>query len=118
MSISLSGASARTFRSLKQHRNYRLFFAGQVVSMSGTWIQNVAQAWFVLTLTHSPVAVGILAVCQFGPYALLGLAGGVIADRLDQRRALIATQAAFTVSSATLAALALSGHAAVWEVFL
>lgn len=89
-----------------------------MVSLSGTWIQNVAQAWFILTLTHSAVAVGILAVCQFGPYGLFGLFGGVIADRLDQRRALIVTQAAFTASAASLAILTLTGHAAVWEVFL
>jgi MFS family permease len=118
MSVGFGQASGRTFRSLQRHRNYRLFFAGQIVSVSGTWIQNVAQAWFVLTLTHSPVAVGFLAACQFGPYALLGLLGGVVADRLDLRRTFIATQAAFTVTAAALAGLALSGHASVWEVFL
>jgi MFS family permease len=116
--ISITGVSARTFRSLRRHRNYRLFFAGQVVSVSGTWIQNVAQAWFVLALTHSPVAVGVLAACQFGPYAVLGLFGGVVADRLDLRRAFVATQAGFALSATTLAVLALSGHATVWEVFL
>jgi len=118
VSISFTETSARTFRSLRRHRNYRLFFAGQIVSLSGTWIQNVAQAWFVLTLTGSPVAVGILAACQFGPYALFGLLGGAVADRLDQRRTLVATQATFAASAATLAVLALTGHASVWEVFL
>jgi len=118
MSIGVSAASARTFRSLHRHRNYRLFFGGQVVSLSGTWIQNVAQAWFVLTLTHSPIAVGILAACQFGPYALLGLIGGAVADRLDLRRAQIGTQTAFAISALTLAGLVLTGHAAVWVVFL
>jgi len=118
VSISVSATSARTFRSLQRHRNYRLFFAGQVVSLSGTWIQNVAQAWFVLTLTHSAIAVGILAAFQFGPYAVLGLFGGALADRHDLRRLAIGTQSAFALSALSLAILVLSGHAAVWEVFV
>ncbi len=55
-------------RQPRRHRNYRLFFAGQVVSVSGTWMQNIAAAWLVLELTHSPVAVGVLALCQFLPF--------------------------------------------------
>ena len=62
-------------------------------------MQNVAQAWYVIQLTHSPLAVGVLAVCQFGPYGLFGLLGGTIADRLNQRRLLIATQIAFLLSA-------------------
>src|SRR5436853_426739 len=79
-------AHTRTFASLRKHRNYRLFFAGQVVSVSGTWMQNIATAWLVLDLTHSPVAVGVLAAFQFLPYTLFGLFAGVIVDRLDVRR--------------------------------
>ncbi|MBV8527918.1 MAG: MFS transporter [Candidatus Dormibacteraeota bacterium] len=116
--MSVASVSRRTFSSLRHHRNYRLYFYGQVVSLSGTWMQNVAQAWFIVVLTHSPVAVGLLAACQFGPYMLFGLFGGAFADRIDQRRLMIATQSAFTLSAATLAGLALSGHAAAWEVFL
>ena len=116
--MSVSSVSRRTFSSLRHHRNYRLYFYGQVVSLSGTWMQNVAQAWFIVVLTHSPVAVGLLAACQFGPYMLFGLFGGALADRIDQRRLMIATQSAFTLSSATLAGLALSGHAAPWEIFM
>ena len=77
MTGALLRAHARTFQSLRKHRNYRLFFAGQVVSVSGTWMQNIATAWLVLELTHSPVAVGILAAFQFLPYTVFGLFAGV-----------------------------------------
>jgi len=68
-------ASARTFASLRRHRNYRLFFFGQLTSVAGTWMQNIAMAWLVVTLEpHSRgLAVGLLAVCRFGPFTLLGL---------------------------------------------
>ncbi len=118
MSLGLASATARTFSSLRRHYNYRLYFFGQVVSLSGSWMQTVAQAWFVVQSTHSPLAVGVLAVCQFGPYAVLGLFGGAIADRHDQRHVLIFTQSAFMVTAAALAALTLTGHATVWEVYL
>ena len=116
--MSIGTASRRTFSSLRHHRNYRLYFFGQVVSTSGTWMQNVAQAWFIVLLTHSALAVGVLALCQFGPYAVLGLFGGTAVDRFNQRRLLMGTQTAFMVSATALAILALTGHAAVWEVYL
>ena len=118
MSLGIGNATARTFMSLRRHYNYRLYFFGQVVSISGTWMQGVAQAWFVVQNTHSPLAVGLLAVCQFGPYGLLGLFGGAIADRVDQRKVLLGTQAAFMVTAALLAGLTLTGHATVWEVYV
>ncbi|HVC41331.1 MAG TPA: MFS transporter [Candidatus Saccharimonadales bacterium] len=118
MSLGIGNATARTFMSLRRHYNYRLYFFGQVVSISGTWMQSVAQAWFVVQNTHSPLAVGILAVCQFGPYGLFGLFGGAVADRLDQRKVLLGTQAAFMVTAALLAGLTLTGHATVWEVYV
>lgn len=108
----------RTFASLRKHRNYRLYFVGQGISITGTWVQNVGQAWLVLELAHSAAAVGVLAACQFGPYALFGLLGGAIVDRLDNRRVLIATQAVAMGLAAVLAVLALSGTARVWEVDL
>jgi MFS family permease len=111
-------ATSRTFTSLRRHRNYRLYFFGQIVSLSGTWMQNVAQAWFIVQVTHSPLAVGLLALCQFGPYAVLGLLGGALADRLSYRNTLIGTQLAFMATAVALAALTLSGHATVWEVYL
>jgi MFS family permease len=111
-------AARRTFTSLRRHRNYRLFFAGQVVSVSGTWMQNVAMAWLVLQLTGSPFAVGLLVLCQFLPFTLLSLAAGVVVDRLDARRLVIATQAVSMVMAGVLAALTFAGAIALWEIFL
>jgi MFS family permease len=108
----------RTFASLKQHRNYRLFFTGQVISVSGTWMQNVALAWLVVELTSSPLAVGALAFCRFVPFTLFGLVAGVIADRIDNRRLVIATQASSMVLSAILTVLVVSGADALWAVYL
>jgi MFS family permease len=111
-------AHRRTWSSLRKHRNYRLFFSGQVVSVTGTWMQNIAAAWLVLELTHSPIAVGFLMLCQFLPATALGLVGGVIVDRLDVRRVVIATQAASMALAAALAALTLGGVVEVWHVYL
>jgi MFS family permease len=107
----------RTFRSLRRHRNYRLFFGGQVVSLAGTWMQNVALAWYVVTLTDSAVAVGFLAFCRFVPFTLFGLYAGVLADRLDNRRLVIATQTGQMLVSVALAAIALSGSHSVPLVY-
>jgi MFS family permease len=107
----------RTFKSLSAHRNYRLFFVGQVVSVSGTWMQNVALYWYVLTLTHSPLAVGILSFCRFGPFTVFGLFSGTLADRLDNRRTIMVTQAIQMALSALLTVLALGGHADVWMIY-
>jgi MFS family permease len=110
---------ARTCESLRRHRNYRLYFGGQVVSVTGTWVQNVAQAWLVVVLSHSsPIAVGVLAACQFGPYGLFGLLGGVFVDRLDYRRTLLFTQSAMMVTATVLGALTLAHLAQVWMVDL
>src|ERR1700692_1827200 len=117
-SLGIGSATGRTFMSLRRHYNYRLYFFGQVVSISGTWMQTVAQAWFVVQNTHSPLAVGLLAVFQFGPYGLFGLFGGAVADRIDQRKVLMGTQAAFMVTAALLAGLTLTGHATVWEIYV
>jgi MFS family permease len=118
VTAALLRAQRRTWTSLRKHRNYRIFFAGQVVSVTGTWMQNIAAAWLVLTLTHSPVAVGVLMLCQFLPATALGLVGGVIVDRLDVRRVVIATQAASMVFAGVLAALTLGGIVEVWHVYL
>ena len=92
-------AGRRTFASLRRHRNYRLFFAGQITSVCGTWMQNVALYWLILTLTHSPVAVGMLSLARFGPFTILGLFAGVVADRFDNRRTVIVTQSVQMVFS-------------------
>jgi MFS family permease len=111
-------AGARTFLSIRRHRNYRLFFIGQVISVTGTWMQRVAQAWLVLTLTHSPIAVGILALCQFMPFTLFSLVAGVVVDRLDARRTVIGTQVTQMFLASTIAAIALAGIARPWHVYV
>jgi MFS family permease len=103
--------TARIFKSLRKHRNYRLFFMGQIVSLAGTWMQNIALAWFVVELTSSPLAIGGLAFCRFLPFMLFGLYAGVIADRFDNRKLVMATQAAQMAVSIALTALVYSG----WE---
>src|SRR5262249_61212682 len=80
--------AVETFSSLRV-RNYRLYFAGQVVSVSGSWMQRVAQSWLVLHLTGSGVALGTVSALQFLPLLLLGVWGGVIADRVVKRRLLM-----------------------------
>ena len=117
MTAAILALRARTFASLRKHRNYRLFFTGQVISVTGTWMQNVALAWFVIELTRSPVAVGILAFCRFLPFTVFGLVAGVLADRFDTRRLVMATQAFAMVVSIVLAALALTGTAELWHVY-
>ena len=96
-------ASRRTFASLRRHYNYRLFFFGQLTSVAGTWMQNIALAWLVVVLApHSRgLALGLLSVCRFGPFTLLGLFAGVVTDRFDNRRTVIATQSVQMVFSAS-----------------
>jgi MFS family permease len=110
-------ALRRTFKSLRMHRNYRLFFTGQVVSLVGTWMQNIALAWYVVELTHSAVAVGFLAFCRFAPFTVFGLVSGVAADRFDNRRLVIVTQTASMVVALALTALAFSGREIVWLAY-
>ncbi|MGW2821446.1 MFS transporter [Streptomyces sp. NPDC001443] len=105
------------FSSLKV-RNYRLFFAGQVVSNTGTWMQRIAQDWLVLGLTGSSTAVGVTTALQFLPMLLFGLFGGVLVDRLPKRGTLLVTQSAMAVTGLVLAFLTLSGHVQVWHVYL
>jgi len=107
----------RTFSSFK-YRNYRLFFAGQAISQTGSWMQRIALGWFVLQLTHSAFAVGIMAVAQFLPFTLFGLFGGVLVDRLDAHRTVIGTQVAQLTTAIALAAIALSGIAQPWMLYL
>lgn len=109
---------SRTFRSLRRHHNYRLFFAGQVVSLAGSWMQNVALAWLVLQLSRSPLAVAGLIVCRFAPYTLLGIPAGAIVDRLDTRRLVMWTQAAAMLISIALAAVVLTDTASLPLVYL
>jgi MFS family permease len=109
-------ATRRTFRSLRV-RNYRLFFFGQLVSTSGTWMQQVAQDWLVLKLTNQPLPVGVTTALQFAPVLALGAWGGVVADRLDKRKVLLATQAAFASLALLLGVLTATGAIRLWMVY-
>ncbi|MEU9730774.1 MFS transporter [Streptomyces sp. NPDC048002] len=110
-------SSSSMFSSLRV-RNYRLFFMGQVVSNTGTWMQRIAQDWLVLSLTGSATAVGITTALQFLPMLLFGLYGGVLVDRLPKRPTLLATQSAMAVTGLALAFLTLTGHVEVWHVYV
>lgn len=104
------------FASLQRHRNYRLYFSGQFVSQVGTWLQTAAQAWLILELTHSAQAVGVLGFFFYGPYALLGLVGGAVADRWDRRKTLLVTQAAMAICALLLALAVYAHFASVWFI--
>ena len=101
-----------------RHRNYRLFFAGQLVSLVGTWMQSVAQSWLVLQLTGDPLALGLVAAVQFTPVLILGLFGGLIADAAPKRRTLIATQTAAMLLAFVLFGLTAVNVVQVWHVLL
>ena len=105
------------FRSLRV-RNYRLYASGQLISLTGTWMQRVAQDWLVLTLTNSGTALGIVTALQFGPSLLLGMWGGVLADRGNKRRLLLATQSALALVALTLGALDVAGIVQYWQVLV
>ena len=102
-------ALSATFSSLK-HRNFRLYFSGQIVSNTGNWLTNVALTLLVLKLTHSGLAVGLLAACQYGPILLLSTWGGLVADRTDKRHTLLLTQTLEMAESIGLAILAFMPH--------
>src|SRR5581483_2034833 len=107
----------RVFLALSVH-NYRLFYFGQIISLSGTWMQTIAQAWLVLDLTNSPLALGTVTMLQFLPITLLALFGGVLADRLPKRRVLMLTQISTAMQALILATLVLSGAIQLWHIYL
>jgi MFS family permease len=102
--------------SVFRHRNYRLFFAGQLVSLMGTWMQNVAQAWLVYSLTHSPFLLGLTSFCSMVTVFFITPFGGMVADRVDRRRMLLLTQSAAMLQATILAVLTLTGVVQVWEI--
>lgn len=116
MTRRLRVATHDTFRSFT-NRNFRLFFGGQLVSQAGTWMQSVAIVWVVLDLTGSGIALGLVTAAEFLPILLLGAWAGVIADRVDHHRMMLATQTAFLALATTLSVLVLSGHASVPALF-
>jgi MFS family permease len=110
-------AIERTFSSLKV-RNFRYFFAGQSVSLVGTWMQSVTQTWLVFVRTHSGVQVGLVVALQTLPILVLGPFGGTIADRFGKYRILFYTQGLAGLQALLLAGLDLSGHLQLWELYL
>ena len=107
----------RSFNSLEVP-NYRRYFAGQLISLSGTWMQTVAAIWLILSLTGSGVAVGLTTALQFLPMLLFGAWGGLLADRMSKRRLLIVTQTLMAIPAAGLFAVTAAGVAAPWMVYL
>ncbi len=97
-------------------RNFGLFWSGQLVSNTGTWMQSAAQSWLVLEISHSPVALGTVTMLQFLPVLLFVVPGGVLADRVSRRRLLVASQSIAGVLALILGLLVLSGQVAVWRI--
>ena len=105
-------AALRAFR----HRDFRLFFSGQLVSLVGTWMQSVAQAWLVLELTNSPFRLGVVSALQFAPMLVLSFFAGALADRLPKRRLVLASQSVLVTQALALALLVHLGHVQYWHV--
>ena len=106
-----------TMRALR-HRNFRLFFGGQLISLVGTWMQSVAQAWLVYSITKSALLLGTVGFASQIPVFLVAPFGGIAADRTNRQRLVIATQTASMILAAILAWLTLSGRIQVWHIFL
>lgn len=106
-----------TFRALR-HRNYRLFFSGQCISLIGTWIQQVALSWLIYTLTKSALLMGIIAFTASIPALIISPFAGVLIDRIDKYKAIIILQALFLIESFILAVLTLTGTIQVWHIIL
>jgi MFS family permease len=109
----------RTFHAVSHSRNFRLFFIGQAVSVTGTWMQSVAAAWLVVQLspTHTGLALGVQAALNFGPMLFLGAYGGLLADRRDKRSILVGTQTAFAILAIALWALVATDVVHLWMVY-
>ncbi len=117
MTAAAPGLLRRTFRALRLY-TYRRFFISPVVSMSGTWMQSVAQSWLVLQITGSGVDLGITVGLQFGPVLVLGAWAGALADRIDKRRLLMATQTAAALFALILAALTFTDVVTIWMIWV
>jgi MFS family permease len=100
-----------------RHRNYQLFFGGQFLSLTGTWMQSVAQSWLVYRLTGSAVLLGVVGFCGQIPVFLLAPIGGAVADRFNRHRILVATQTAAMLLASVLAILTLTQRVEVWQLF-
>ncbi|HZU78141.1 MAG TPA: MFS transporter, partial [Dehalococcoidia bacterium] len=107
----------QTFRALRI-RNYRLFWTGQVVSVTGTWMQRIAQAWLVLKITNSPLALGTVTTIQFAPILIFSLFGGVLADRVPKRRLLVITQSVMATQALIFALLVSTGLIQLVHIYI
>ena len=107
----------QTFSSLKI-RNYRLYFIGQAISLSGTWMQTIAQDWLVLQLTHSGTQLGIVSAFQFLPILIFGPWGGIIADRFSKRKILYITQTVAGILALLLGALVITNTVQIWMIYI
>jgi MFS family permease len=108
---------AATFRAL-HNRNYRLFWTGQLVSLTGGWMQRTAMAWLVIQITDSPLALGTVTFLQFLPMLLFALVGGVLADRFPKRQLLLCTQVGIAVQAMALAILVGTGAVQLWHLYV
>jgi len=106
----------RTWRAL-QNKNYRLYFFGQVVSVTGTWMQNTGMAWLVLQKSDSALALGSVSTVQFTPVLFFSLFGGVLADRFPKRRLLMTTQSILLIQASILAVLVAAGNIQLWQIY-
>ncbi len=109
-------SSALAVLTVFRHRNYRLFFTGQLLSLMGTWMQNLAQSWLVYSLTHSTFWLGMTSFCATVTVFFITPFGGMVADRVDRRRLLLFTQSAAMTQAAILAILTLTHVVQVWEI--
>src|SRR3984893_9737872 len=107
----------RAFLALR-HRNYRLFWFGQMISLIGTWMQSIGQAWLVLELTHSAWLLGVVGALQFLPVMFLSLFGGVLADRLPKRKVLLFTQSSAMLQALILWLLVATHQVQLWHVLV
>src|SRR5439155_479406 len=98
------------------HRDFRVFWTGQLVSLVGTWMQSVAQSWLVLQLSDSALKLGLIGTFQFAPVLLFSVVAGALADRLPKRRLILATQTALCLQALALTALVWTGHVRYWHV--
>src|ERR1700690_1904447 len=101
-----------------RHRNFQLFFSGQMISLVGTWMDNIAEAWLVYRLTGSSLLLGTVAFAGQIPIFLLGPIGGLVADRFDRRSIIVVTQVSSMILASILSFLTLTGRVTVWEVIL
>jgi len=120
MMLSLKRTSSffkTTFRAL-QYKNFRLFWFGQCISLTGTWMQRAAQTWLVYDVTKSPMLVGIVGVCQFMPMLLFSLFAGVLADRFSKKKILIFTQLVFMLQAIIMTVLTFTGQIQYWHILV